>query len=208
MYENTTEDPSLETLFDQNLQNFINAIAFRFYNTYGRGKSNSSMISQEDLANEGCLGATTAYRSFDPSLGYTDNIFQSFRTHAYPYIKNAMLTYCRKFGHSLSISEKAARDELGLLINIGVVHIDQFGDDEEFDIPAGSGIDVSQDVDEYFLAGFTELECILIKDYMIDGYSLQELSDRHNISKSRAGEIIRGLTARMQTRAEDYAKND
>jgi len=205
MHRNITiETPSLSTLFDQNLQNLINAMASSFYVTHGRGRAHGSMISQEDLANEGCLGATTAYTSFDPSLGHTGDAVQSFRTHAFPYIKNAMSTYCRKFGHPLSISEKAARDELGSITGIGVVHIDQFGDDEEFDVPVGSGIEVSQDVDEYFLAGFTELERILVKDYMIDGYSLQELSDRHNISKSRAGEIIRGLAGRMRERAERY----
>lgn len=205
MHESTTtEKTPLEVLFDKNLQDLINAMASTFY----RGKSHSAMISQEDLANEGCLGATIAYESFDVSLGRTNNVAQSFRTHAYPYIKNAMLTYCRKFGHSLSISEKAARDELGLLINIGVVHIDQFGDDEEFDIPVGSGVNVSQDVDEYFLVGFSEFERILIKDNIIDGYSLKDLSDRYHISKSRAGEIIRGLTERMKIRAEDYVKND
>jgi DNA-directed RNA polymerase specialized sigma subunit len=166
------------------------------------------MISQEDLALEGYVGATIAYGSFDPSLGHTDDVVQSFRTHAFPYIKSAMLTYCRKFGHALSISEKAARDDLGSIIGIGVVHIDQFDDDEEFDIPVGSGVEISQDVDEYFLAGFTELERNLVKDHMIDGYSLQELSNRHSVSKSRAGEIIRKLTERMKTRAENYVKDD
>ncbi|KKK40273.1 hypothetical protein LCGC14_3103670, partial [marine sediment metagenome] len=36
------------------------------------------------------------------------------------------------------------------LINIGVVYIDQFDDNEKFDVPVGSGIQVSEDIDEYF----------------------------------------------------------
>lgn len=208
MNNDTTEKPSLDILLDQNLSNLINCTASQFFGKYGKHNSNSAMITQEDLAQQGFFGAMTAYESFDPSLGYDDNVIPWFRAHAYPYIKNSMLTYCRKFAHSLSISEKAARDDWGSMVEIGVVHIDQFDDDEEFDVPVGSGVEVSQDVDEYFLAGFTQLERDLVKDHMIDGYSLQELSDRHRISKSRAGEIIRGLADRMKAKAESYEQND
>ena len=209
MSNDTTEKPSLDTLLDQDLHNLINCIASQFFGKYGRHSIHSSMITQEDLAQQGFFGAITAYESFDPNLGYTDNAVQSFRTHTFPYIKSAMLTYCRKFGHSLSISEKAARDDWRSMIDISVVHIDQFDDDdEEFDVPVGSGVEVSQDVDEYFLVGFTPLERNLVKDHMIDGYSLQDLANRHHISKTRAGEIIRGLTDRMKIRAENYVKND
>lgn len=205
----TTEKPPLETLLDHNLHNLVNCTASQFYGVYRKASAHSAMVTQEDLALEGFVGATLAYESFDPSRGYTDDMVRSFRTHAFPYIKNAMLTYCRKFGHSLSISEKAAREEYGDLIGIGVIHIDQFDDDEEFDIPVGSGIDhCSQDVEDYFLAGFSQLERDLVKGHIIDGYSLQELSDTHRISKSRAGEIIRGLTDRMKQRAENYVKDD
>lgn len=207
MSNDTLEKPALDVLLDHNLHNLIQCTASHFYGVYGKRK-HGVMITQEELALEGYVGVTVAYESFDPNLGFTDNAIQSFRTHAYLYIKNAMLTYCRKFGHSLSISEKAARSEFKDIISIGVVHIDQLDDDEEFDVPVGSGVEVSQDVDEYFLAGFTDFERSLVKDRIIDGYSLQEVSARHGLSKSRAGEILRELTERMRIRAENYVKDD
>lgn len=202
------EKPPLETLFTPDLFDLINATASQLYGTYGKRNPHSTMITQEDLASQGCLGATTAYESFDPALGYNRDVTLAFRTYAFPYIRNAMMTYCRKFSHTLSISEKAAREELHAITSIGVVHIDQFDDGEEFDVPVGSGVEISPDVDDYFLAGFSLFERKLVKDHIIGGYSLQELSERHNISKSRAGKIIAGLTDRMRERAEDYDKND
>ena len=141
-------------------------------------------------------------------MGHTSDIAKSFRTHCYPYIKNAMQTYCRKFGHALSISEKAARNEFKDIISIGVVHMDQMDEDEDFDLPVGSGVEISHDVDNYLLAGFSEFERNLIKDNMIDGYSLQEISERYSLSKSRAGEILRGLTERMRIRAQNYDQDN
>ena len=199
--------PVLDVLLNQNVHDLINCMAANFYRTYGGRNSHSPMISQEDLALEGYVGMTLAYESFDPSLGHTDNVDTSFRTYIYPYVKNAMSTYCRKFSHSLTISEKSARDDMHSLINIGVVHIDQFDDNDKFDIPVGSGVQASEDVNEHFLAGFSQFERELVKDHMIDGYSLQEISHRHQISKSRAGEIIRNLTKRMKQKAESY-END
>jgi len=119
-----------------------------------------------------------------------------------------MLTYCRKFGHSLSISEKDARSEFKNIINIGVVHIDQLNEDEEFDLPVGSGVEVSRDADEYLLAGFSEFERKLIRDNIIEGYSLQEIAGRYSLSKSRTGEILRSLTRRMRKRAENYEQDN
>lgn len=208
MSNDTLEKPALDVLLDHNLHNLVQCTASQFYGVYGKHSAHSVMITQEDLALEGYTGVTVAYESFDPKLGFTDNIAQSFRTHVYPYIKSMMLTYCRKFGHSLSISEKAARYEFQDIISIGVVHIDQLDEDDEFDVPMGSGVTISHDVDEYFLAGFSEFERSLVKEHIIDGYSLQEVSKRHGLSKSRAGEILRGLTARMRTRAESYVEND
>ena len=209
-----SEKPSLDALLDQNLHDLINATAFRFYAVYGKRFKNSAMISQEDLAQQGFYGTMTAYQSFDTSVGYDDNIIPWFRSHAYPYIRNAMLTYCRKFSHSLSISEKAAREDWSEISSIGVVHIDNLNSDtghdhDKFDIPIGSGLDaLEQDIDDYFLAGFSQLERNLVKDHLIDGYSLQEVSKRHQLSKSRASEIIRGLRDRMKARAEDYVKDN
>jgi len=209
MNNDTIEKPALDVLLDESLHTLIQCTASRFYSTYGKKSKHGVMIDQQDLASEGYAAIVVAYQSFNPDLGYTDNAVQSFRTHAFPYIKNAMLTYCRKFGHSLSISEKAARDEFQDIISIGVVHMDQLDEDEGFDVPVGSGMDSSQeDVEDFFMAGFSDFERSLVRDHVIDGYSLQEVSDRHNLSKSRAGEILRGLTERMKARAEKYVEND
>lgn len=205
MENETLEKPALDVLLDHQLHNLVQCTASQFYGVYGRRAAHSVMITQEDLATEGYIGLTVAYESFDPNLGATDNVAQSFRTYAYPYIKNAMLTYCRKFGHSLSISEKSARYDFREMIDIGVVHIDQLDDDEEFDIPVGSGVEPSHDdIEDYFFTGFTDFERNLVRDHIIEGCSLQEVSDRHGLSKSRAGEILRSLTDRMRVRAEEY----
>jgi len=161
------------------------------------------------------MGATIAYQSFDLTLCHTNNVVKSFRTHAFPYIKNAILTYCQRFSHQLSISQKCARDDWETLINIGVIHIDHqyklnsdSGHDAQFDIPMGSGVDfIQQDIEDYFLSGFSELERNLVKDYIIDGYSFQELSNRHGICKTKARKMIIRLTERMKERATDY-END
>ena len=203
----TEEKLTLEYLLNQDLHNLINCTASQFYNNYGRN-SKSAMLTQEYIAGEGYFAINIAYQSFEPRLGTNEDVRISFRTYAFPYIKNAMLVYCRKFGHSLSIGEKAARDELGAIRDVGVVHIDQFDDDEEFDIPVGSGVESSQDVDDYFMAGFTDLQKDLIRGHIIDGFPLQVVSDRNDISKSRASEIIRELKERMRERAENYEQND
>jgi RNA polymerase sigma factor (sigma-70 family) len=210
--DTVTEKPSLDALLNQDLHDLINAIAFRFFAVYGKNNQHSSMISQEDLAQQGFFGVMTAYESFDPFRGYDDNLIPWFRSHAYPYIRNAMLTYCRKFSHPLSISEKAARIDWGEVAGVGVLHIDslpQHNEHNGFDIPMGSGMDaLEQDIDDYFFVGFSQLERNLARDHLIDGYSLQEVSKRHRLSKSRASEIIRGLKARMRVRAEKYVKDD
>ena len=207
MNDDTATLPSLDALLDQDLHDLINCMATRFNQAYNK-YTYSAMISHEDLALEGYMGATLAYQSFDPMLCYTTNIVKSFRTHAFPYIKNAILTYCQKFSHQLSISQKCARDDWDTLIKIGVVHIDrQYGlnSDMQFDIPIGSGVDfVQQDIEDYFLVGFSELERNLVKDYIIDGYSLQELSDRYDICKTTVRKMITRLTERMRGRAIDY----
>jgi RNA polymerase sigma factor (sigma-70 family) len=216
MNNDTIEKPSLETLLTSEILDLVSATASQFYAIYGRRSKHSVMITQEDLASHGYLAATVAYKSFDPNLAFNTDLVTAFRTYAFPYIRSAMMTYCRKFSHPMSISEKSAREEWGTISSIGIVHIDHMngakcGGDEsdQFDIPIGSGVDsLEQDINDYFFAGFTEFERKLVRDHMIDGYSLQELSSRYNISKSRAGEIIRGLTDRMRERAENYVEND
>jgi hypothetical protein len=209
MYTDVVEKPSLEILLTTDLINLINRTASQFYRIHGKKSIHSAMITQEDLAQQGFYATIVAYDSFNPDLCVNDDLAIAFRTHAFLYIRDAMSTYCRKFGHTLSISNHAARDNgLSAMMDIGVIHIDQFENDEEFDIPIGSGVDTSQDLDDYFFAGFSALERDLVKDHMIDGYSLQELSIRHKISKSRAGEIIRKLTERMRIRAQQYVENN
>lgn len=201
------EKPPLDTLLDHDLHNLIQCMASRFCSKYRKHSLHSVMITQEDLALEGYLGVTIAYESFDANMGFTDNIAQSFRTHAYPYIQNAMSTYCRKFIHTLSISEKAARSELPSMTDINIVHIDQL-EDINFDIPIGSGMNVSYDIDEYFFKGFNHFECSLVKDHILEGYSLRETSQRHGLSKSRTREIISNLIQRMKARAELYVQDN
>ena len=208
MSNDILEKPALDVLLDHSIHSLVRCMASRFRQNHGRKAPHSVMLSEEDIAHEGYIGVTVAYTSFDPNKGHTDDMVKSFRTHCFPYIKSAMLTYCRKFGHSLSISEKAARYDFNDLIGIGIVHMDQLPEDESFDLPIGSGVDATQDVDEYFMTGFTQLERNMIRDNVIDGYSLQEVADRYNLSKSRAGEILRGLMERMRARAEDYVKNN
>ena len=200
MTDDTLEKKPLEELLDSDTNDMIACLASRYRAKYNR-QSNSSMISQGDLVSEGYVGATVAYQTYDPEKA-------SFRTYAFPYIINAMLTYCRKFSHALSISERSAREDFPVIAGINVIHIDQYDDETEFDIPVGSGVETNQDVDEYFLTGFNDFERELVKDHMLNGCSLQDLAIRHDMSKSRIGEIMRGLTDRMKMRAQNYDKDD
>ena len=211
------EKPSLDALLNQDLHDLINATANKFYTIYGKNNYNTIMISKEDLSLEGYLGATTAYQSFNPVLGFSDDAAVSFRTHAYLYINNAMLTYCRKFSHPLSISEKSARNDWGEIISIGVVFIDEQRrrdatrsfDETMFDIPVGSGVDVSHlDIESYFLAGFSSLERNLVKDHFIDGCTLRSLSKRYQLSWQRIGEIVRKLRDRLRERVKNYVQDN
>lgn len=201
--DNTIEKKPLEELLDTDTMDMINCMATKYATKYGRG-AHCSMINHSDLVSEGYVGATVAYQAFDPSKP------ASFRTFAFPYIRNAMMSYCRRYSHTLSISERAARRDYGDITDIGVVHIDQFDDEDgEFDIPMGSGVEAgSVDIDEYFLVGFSELEAGLVKDHMLNGYSLQDLANKYGISKTSAGETLRGLKDRMRERATRYVEDN
>lgn len=202
MSNDTIAKPALEVLLDTDLQDLIECLASNYYRNYGR-RAHSSMITQEDLAREGFVAVVAAYRSFNPGLA-SNNLHRSFRTFVFPYINNAMNTYCRRFAHTLSISEKAARFGFQDMININVIHMDQLDEDSEFDVPVGSGIETSHDIDEYFFAGFSDFERTLAKERFLDGYTLLEVANRNGLSKSRAGEILRGLTERIKIKAENY----
>ena len=201
--DNVAEKPSLEELLDQDLKDMINAMAAKYMAPFA-SKPHGSMISHADVVSEGMIGVMRAYNAFDPNGG------AAFKTFAFTPIRNAMLAYCRKFSHTLTISEKAARDDMGTLNGIGVVHIDQLNVDEgeTFDIPVGSGVEVQNDAEEFFFRGFTDFEAQLARDHLVEGYSLQEIAMRHDMSKTRAREIIQELKVRMQSRADRYVKND
>jgi len=208
MENKTLEKPSLDVLLTQDLHDLVQCTASRYFGFYGRKATHSVMIAQENLAQEGYVAVMVAYESFDPLKASSKDMVRAFRTHAFPYIKNAMLVYCRKFCHTLSISDKDARYDFDKMVSVGVVHMDQLDEDEEFDLPVGSGVEVSQDVDDYFLVGFSDFERKIVRDHIINGYSLQEVANIYGISKSRAREVVDSLKRRMRSRIEGYDQNN
>ncbi len=201
MIESVAEKLPLETLLDDNLQDMIRCIAMGFRRKYAR-THNHYMITDQDLISEGTLATVTAYKSFDPTRGIL------FRTYAYPYIRYAMQTYCRKFSHPLSISEKCARDDFGSIMNIPVIHIDQLDEDTEFDIPMGSGLNLPQELDVLYMTGFTDFERATFVDYVFNQLSLQELSHKYGRSKTRMGVIMNQLKDRIKTKVQYHEQND
>lgn len=198
------EKLSLEELvLNQDFQNLLKRTARRYAYKYSKF-SGSSSLEVDDLISEGFIAANTAYNSYDPKFGAT------FVTYAYPYIRHAMDSYCRRYCHVLTISEKESRDYLGDLINRSVLRIDQddSSDGNEFDIPASSGLEVEFDVDDYFFAGFSSFEKELARSNMIEGKTINELAVKYNISRSRIGVIIKELKDRMKEKAEEYAKEN
>ncbi len=199
-----TSKPSLEELLDDKLMGIAEGMAKVLVVKYGRYNA-QALITVDDLRDEALLAAATAYASYDPSRGAL------FSTYVYPYMRHAMQTYCKKFGHVLTISEKDSRDFMAEINGISVLRIDQCvanTDGEEFDIPVGSGAKCSLDVDDFLLRGFNTLERNIIKDHYIDEYSLREIAMRHKISKPRVGVMIRDLKDRMKERAERYVQDD
>lgn len=197
----TATKPALSTLLeDPNFIQTVKNLAYGFYSKYGY----NPMISMEDLENEGMLAASVAYNSFNLAYECT------FKTHAYQYMRHAMNTYCRKFCHVLSISEKDTRNHLDEMLGVGILRIDQKQDSEtdEFDIPVGSGVESYYDIDEFFFTGFSLFERSLATDHLINDMSLQQLSRKYGVSKSRVGSIINGLKARMRTRIEQDGEKD
>lgn len=214
----TAQDkPSLESLishpgFSRTVQN----LASEFIRTY----YNSQMIETADLLSEALLAATTAYQTFDHTRGV------SFKTYAYPYMRHAVQTYCNKFCHSLTISEKAARYDLKRMTEIGILRLDQsplqFDQDDSGSestnttscdtrlcLPdAASGIYTKIDMDEFFFAGFSATERELAREFLLNDLSIRELSIKYDISKSRVGSILSDLRNRMQEKARQYVEED
>lgn len=192
-----------EDSFQKTLMNLVNHYSTRYISRESNG-----VIDSSDLFNEAILGAATAYRTYDPNRGVL------FKTYAYPYMKHLIESHCKRYCHSLTISEKASRDNLCDMTDVGLIYIDQLIDNEQysendFDIPVGSGVEYSDDVNEYFFMGFSNFEKQIARDHMINNYSLAELAIKYSISKSRAGSIIKGLIERMKDRARRYVdEND
>jgi len=202
--DSVTSKPSLEELLDEKLMGIATGMAKNLVVRYGRYNA-QALITVDDLRDEALLAAATAYASYDPTRG------AMFITYVYPYMRHAMHTYCKKFGHVLTISEKDSRDFMEEINGIGVLRIDQRvvnTDGEEFDIPVGSGAKCSLDVDDFFLRGFNTLEREIIKDHYLGEYSLREIAIRHRISKPRVGAMIRDLTDRMKERAGRYVEDN
>ena len=188
--------PSLEDLLeDPGFKRTVDNLAYGFITKYG----SNPLIDREELRNEALLAATIAYGSFDPERGCR------FKTHAFPYMQNAMNTFCRRYCHVLSISEKDARTHLGDMLGVGIMRIDQHQDEngEEFDIPVGSGVEANYDLADFLFTGFTAFERTIATEYFLEEKSLQNIAHKYNMSKSRVGSIIAGLRTRMARRAED-----
>lgn len=217
----TAQDkPSLESLishpeFSKMTQNLANHFAKAFWN--------SPMIEMADLLSEALLAATTAYTSFDMARHEYGDVNKLFRIFAYPYMKHAVQTYCNKFCHSLTISEKAARFDLKSMTEIGILRLDQVregtGQDNNGDaevceylnhdgLAVGSGVETHIDIDEFFFAGFTQTEKELAREFMLNDLSIRELAVKYDISKSRIGSILNDLRDRMQERARKYVEED
>jgi RNA polymerase sigma factor (sigma-70 family) len=199
--ETTTEKQSLDNLFDENLNDTVNALAQTYYQAYRNNTHGRALISVEDLEGEGAMALTVAYRSYDPNKG-------KFSTWAYPYVRNAMQEYCLRFCHTLSISRQAARTELPKMLGVGVVHIDQLEEGSEFDIPAGSGMQSLDEARDYFFSSLGGFERKLMEDYLLNNLSLRQVAMRNQISASRAGKIIRKATDDIKVKVEEYVKND
>ena len=218
----TAQDkPSLESLishpeFSRMTQNLASHYAKAFWN--------SPMIEMADLLSEALLAATTAYASFDVTRHEYGDVNKLFRIFAYPYMRHAVQTYCNKFCHSLTISEKAARFDLKSMTDIGILRLDHTpendpdSDDREssgrdgavmLGIPdSASGVNAQLDIDEFFFAGFTQTERELAREFMLNDRSIRELAERYDISKSRIGSILNDLKSRMQERARKYVEED
>ena len=197
----TTEKEPLKNLLNKDLNEMVASLATTFYNMYGKS-DRGSLIDRHDLESEGFLASAIAYDSFDPTLG-------KFSTWAFPYIKNAMTNFCLKFRHPLSISANAARTDITALMDIGVLHLNWPDEDgHDFDIPVASGVDQASETIEFFFKGFSDFEQELLKEHLLDDYSLQEIAFKHGMSKSHVRVLIKRLQARMKARAVDYVKND
>lgn len=203
------EKPSLESLLSsQEFKKMLKLLAFkarRFVYTFSL-MVDHPLADTEDLMSEGVLAAIKAYPNFDPARG-------DWCSYTYMYVLNAMQTFCKKNSHQLSISEREARDNLHKLSCIGVVRVDRkiqtdFGE-MSFDIPSGSGVDVSHvDLDNYYFNGFSNLEVSMFKEHVIEDRTFQEIALKYGIPRSTVFVTIDKMSKRIRERVElDEQKN-
>ena len=197
----TIEKPSLETLItSKNFRGMTDALSYKAMRSSYRFIQAHPVVSRQDLVSEGITAACAAYKNFDPSKG-------SWCSYTYMYVLNAMQTYCKKFCHPLSISERESREHLADMTGIGVVRIDrsnpEYGD-KQFDIPVGSGVEVGEyEVDEFYFRGFAPLEVTIFKEHVLQDKTLQEVALKYNLSKSSVYTTIDKLSKRMRERVEE-----
>jgi RNA polymerase sigma factor (sigma-70 family) len=202
----TVEKPSLESLLsDKNFVNMVDTLSFKTLRSSYRFNEDHPIVSQQDLVSEGITAAISAYKNFDPAKG-------AWTSYTYMYVLNAMQTFCKKNCHQLSISEKESRNHLGDMTRIGVVRIDRKSgsdDDQSFDIPVGSGVELGQhEFEEFYFRGFAPLEVAMFKEHILEDRTLQEIANKYGVSKSNVYMTIDKLTQRMRERVEYYEQND
>jgi RNA polymerase sigma factor (sigma-70 family) len=196
----TIVKPTLEQLVtDSGFKKMIEALAYRTIMQYRSGNT-SYLISKKDLVSEAIAAACAAYANFDPARG-------AWTTYTYLYALNAMQTYCKKFSHPLSISEKDARTNLPYLGSIGIMRIDQQidnTDEGKFDIPVGSGVEIVEEgvVDEY-LRGFSHDSIAMLKEHILEGKTLYQIGIKYGMSKSKVYNIIHKMMDRVKERVEN-----
>lgn len=196
--------PSLESLLDnKDFKDMLNAVAYTALRSSYRFSQSHPIISKQDLVSEGIAAACSAYRNFDPAKG-------AWCSYVYMYIKNAMQTFCKKFCHSLSISEKESREYLGDMTKIGVTRIDApLSDDQQSSDyllpPSASGVDIhADDLDEFYLRGFQPIEITMFKEHLLEDRTLQDIANRHGVTKSTVNTTINMMYARIKERIEYY----
>lgn len=180
------EKPRLEDLLDDKskIMEQIRAMSYNFYKNYGCNTARG-IYSKEDLEREGILAVTRVYQKYDPSRG------AEFMTYAYPYIRNAMLSCCRRNSHALSISQRDSRKDMSTLNDINAISIEaQEENGVVFDIPVGSGYDYANETVEHYFRGFSDLEQNILQDHLLNDLTLREISDKYNIKKCTARNII------------------
>jgi len=200
----TISKPTLESLLElKDFKSMLNALSYKALRSSYRFHTSHPLVSKADLLSEGITAACSAYKNYDPSKG-------AWCSYTYMYVQNAMQTYCKKFCHSLSITEKDSRDNLADLTSIGVLHIDQqLEDGAKFDLPVGSGIEVGEnEIDEFYFRGFSSFETSLLKEHILEEKTLQEIAIKYKMSKSSVYTVVARLLERMKERIDYYESQD